>query len=94
MKITELKEYTNPRLDAIVNMIKNIEDHYSNELNKELTLKLNPDQTSSMNDNEALETTKAATISMVGSHYGTNNAEDIAEFINSLISSLPNNKLK
>lgn len=85
MKIRQLLEYNNPRLDTVVNIIKTLETHFSKETKKELKMKLNPDQTS-CEDNQGIKSMlMAATISMVGSHYGTNNAVEIEHLINELV---------
>ena len=86
MKINDLYESTN--LHDIVGIIKRIEEYYSEKLNKSLELKLNPDQTSSMRYVTAVNTIVAATISMVGDHYGTNNADEINSFVRSLMDSV------
>lgn len=82
-------EFYNSRLDFIVNTIRQVEDYYSTILDETLDMKLNPDDTSSEDDNGVYNNLYSATIGMLGNHYAVNNASEIANHIKYLLKNLP-----
>ena len=99
MKIQDLREKVETkhnskltRLDIIVTIIHKIEHDYTVELGREINLQLNPDQTSSRRNPEALNMLYTATVSAVGNNYAVNNAHAIRLYIKGLMKSLPPEK--